>query len=306
MLSAFWMLLVLSAIIASAGVVADSAATVIGAMIVAPLMQPILGTACAVVLARRRQIVLNLALVIAGALTVVVIGYLLGLTVHVPVVADTNSQVAGRVSPRLIDLVAALATGVVGAYALTRSDVADSLPGVAIAISLVPPLAVVGLTLESGEPDQALGALLLFGTNVAAIIATGTIVLLLARLRDAARRAGEPVGRLAGRTLLVVVGSVVLVSIPLGLGSRSVLQEQVVVSEAQPVAEQWAQDQGWTLSDVAWRSGTLRVVVIGPVTDDEDAELDTLRPLLDDAGLADVDLVVTLVAGGSATLPGSA
>ena len=196
--SAFWVLLVLASVIASAGVVADSTATVIGAMIVAPLMTPILGSALAIVLADRRQVLKNLGLVLAGAAAVIAIGYLVGLIYQLPVDAANNSQVAARVSPRLIDLVAALATGAVGAFALVRSDVSDTLPGVAIAISLVPPLVVVGLTLESGVPDESLGALLLFGTNVAAIIATGTLVLLLYRIRDVAAAAGLPVGRLTG------------------------------------------------------------------------------------------------------------
>ena len=151
-LSAFWTLLVLAAIIASSGVVADSTATVIGAMIVAPLMTPILGTALAVVLADRRELMVNVALVVAGATVVVCVGYAVGLMHVTPVLADTNAQVAGRVSPKLIDLLAALATGVVGAFALVRSDVSDTLPGVAIAISLVPPLAVVGLTLSPSRP----------------------------------------------------------------------------------------------------------------------------------------------------------
>jgi uncharacterized hydrophobic protein (TIGR00271 family) len=154
-LSGFWTLLVLSAVIASAGIVADSTATVIGAMIVAPLMTPILGTALAIVLADRQQIAHSLGMLLAGAAAVVVVGYLLGLLVQLDVVAATNSQVASRVSPRLIDLVAALATGLVGALALVRSDVSDALPGVAIAISLVPPLAVVGLTLESGAYGES-------------------------------------------------------------------------------------------------------------------------------------------------------
>ena len=67
-----------------------------------------------------------------------------------PVVAVANAQVAARVTLQLADLAAALATGAVGSVALVRSDISDTLPGVAIAISLVPPLAVVGLTLESG------------------------------------------------------------------------------------------------------------------------------------------------------------
>ena len=95
------------------------------------------------VLADRRHLLHNMGLVLAGALVVVAIGYLVGSLHTGDVVAATNTQVSGRVSPKLIDLTAALATGVVGAFALVRSDVSDTLPGVAIAISLVPPAAVV-------------------------------------------------------------------------------------------------------------------------------------------------------------------
>jgi uncharacterized hydrophobic protein (TIGR00271 family) len=299
-LSAFWVLLCLAAVIASAGVVADSTATVIGAMIVAPLMTPILGTALALVLADRRQMIANVLLVLGGGLAVIVIGYLIGLTVQVDVVAATNSQVAGRVSPRLIDLLAALATGFVGAFALLRADVSDTLPGVAIAISLVPPLAVVGLTLESGAGDEALGALLLFGTNVAAIVGTGTLLLLIAGLRSSARTAGRPIGELRGTTLVVVAAMLVVVAVPLTLGSGQAAREQWVISQAGSVAEEWADGQHWQVQDVAYRQGALWVVAVGqPPEADEDA----LRQALDDAGLADVTLEVTLLYGGSDTLP---
>src|SRR2546421_10301135 len=130
-LSRYWLLLPLAAVIASAGVVSDSTATVIGAMIVAPLMTPILG----IVLADGANLRRCVLLVVAGAAAVVVIGWLLGLFVPYAVVAATNSQVAARVTPRIVDLVAALATGAVGSVALARSDISDTLPGVAIAIS---------------------------------------------------------------------------------------------------------------------------------------------------------------------------
>ena len=116
----------------------------------------------------------------------IALGWLLGQLTPVPVVAATNAQVAGRVDPTLGDLIAALATGAVGSFALVRDDVSDTLPGVAIAISLVPPLAVVGLTLESGAPEQALGALLLFLTNFGAILLTGLIVMAIYRVRATA------------------------------------------------------------------------------------------------------------------------
>ncbi|MBG0564091.1 DUF389 domain-containing protein [Actinoplanes aureus] len=298
--SAFWVLLVLAAIIATAGVVADSDATVIGAMIVAPLMTPILGTGFGLVLADRRRILASALLVVSGAVLVVLIGFGLGLLVAGPVVADTNSQVAGRVHPELIDLVAALATGAVGAFALVRSDVSDTLPGVAIAISLVPPLAVVGLTLESGAPRQSAGALLLFATNVAAIIATATAVLIGYRVRYAAIRAGRPVGRLRPLTLAVVGLVVVLVAIPLTLSSAQVFRDQAIVSAAQPVAERWARSRSWDVVNVTVQQGVLRVTAAGPPPPADDT---SLRQALDDAGLADVPVRLSLVYGEARDLP---
>lgn len=299
-LSAFWVLIVLSTIIASAGVMADSTATVIGAMIVAPLMTPILGTALAVVLADRRLILKNLGMVLGGAASVIVIAYLIGLTSHALLVADTNAQIAARVSPRLIDLLAALATGVVGAFAMVRSDISDTLPGVAIAISLVPPLAVVGLTLESGAPQQALGALLLFGTNVTAIIATGTIIFLAYRVRPAAIALRVKVGQLRRGALVTALGSVLVLAIPLGIGSTVVAQQEVVLSRAAPAASEWAQSQGWQISDISFRQGTLRIVALGPPPTIQETGL---RERLDEAGLAGVDARITLVLGGSKDLP---
>lgn len=299
--SAFAVLLVLAAVIASAGIIGDSTATVIGAMIVAPLMTPILGTALAVVLSNRRLILVNLGLVILGALAVVLIAYLLGLTSHLPLLAETNSQVAARVSPRLIDLLGALATGVVGAFAMVRSDVSDTLPGVAIAISLVPPLAVVGLTLESGAPAQALGALLLFGTNVGAIIASGTVVFLLCSVRPAAKAAGEPVPRLGVGTLAAIAVALVLVVIPLGIGSAHVVEQESILARATPVATGWAQDQGWQVGDISVRQGVLRIVALGPPPTIQESGL---RERLDAVGLGGVDVRVTLLLGGSRELPG--
>lgn len=293
--SAFWALLVLAAVIAGAGVVADSTATVIGAMIVAPLMTPILGTALAVVLGEPRWVVRGIAMIVAGAFAVVVLGFLLGLLVPEPVVADSNSQVAGRVSPHLIDLVAALATGVVGAFALVRSDVSDALPGVAIAVSLVPPLSVVGLTLESGEPRQALGAFLLFATNVASIIATGTLLLLAYRIRMVAAAAGRRVGRLGPRSLVVVIGFVVLVAAPLGVGSVQAVVQNNQVAGIRPVAERWAAAGSWQIVGVSGTDDGIRIDAVGPPPA---VDVGSLRRDLDAAGFGDVPVRVSLVVGG--------
>jgi len=296
----FWALLVLAAVIATAGVVADSTATVIGAMIVAPLMTPILGVAVGLVLADHRPLVRSVLLVVLGALAVIAIAYVIGLVVHPPDDYATNSQVAARISPRLIDLMAALATGLVGAFALVRSDISDTLPGVAIAISLVPPLAVVGLLLQVHRYGAAVQALLLFGTNVAAIIVTGTIVLLLYKVRDAARQAGYPVAAMSGRALATVVALLVLVLVPLAIGTSNVAADQQAQATATPIAQAWAARAGWQVAVVNVQNDVISVTALGPPPDVEPA---TLRKELDVAGLSKLDLVIRLVVGGTRVCP---
>jgi uncharacterized hydrophobic protein (TIGR00271 family) len=297
--SAFWVLLGLAGVIASAGVASDSTATVIGAMIVAPLMTPILGTALALVLARKGSMVRSLSYVVGGALLVIATGFAFGSLDPIGLVSETNLQVQNRINPGLIDLIAALATGTVGAFALVRSDVSDTLPGVAIAISLVPPLAVVGLMLEAARYTDALGALLLFGTNVTAIIATGTAVLLLYRVRDVARESGTEVGALRGRTLLVVAALVAVVAVPLSVGTTQVIAERLAEAEAAPIAREWAEAQGWQVGLLDVRDGTLRLIALGPPPE---ADPEELREQLDAAGI-ELDLVVNLVVGGQRQLP---
>jgi len=247
-LTRFWLLLLLSTVIASAGVVSNSTATVIGAMIVAPLMTPILGLVAAVVLADRSNLVRCVLLVLAGAGAVIGLSWLLGVVVPYPVVAATNGQVASRVSPTIVDLIAAVATGAVGSVALARSDISDTLPGVAIAISLVPPLAVVGLTLESGAPHQSLGALLLFTTNGRSHPGQrhrgdGPLP------RRPRRRSGDLSRRPSwprhdsDRSASVLV----LVVIPLAINSTRTDTTTVRQTDVQAVAQHWATPAGWSV-----------------------------------------------------------
>jgi uncharacterized hydrophobic protein (TIGR00271 family) len=170
--SAFWTMLTLSSVIAAGGVLTDSTATVIGAMIIAPLSTPIMGIALGSLQRRRtgsaRAVLLACMLVIA-----------VGMATSVVLPSDydllSNSQISSRTSPGLMDLIAALATGLAGAVALARRDVAAVLPGVAIAISLVPPL-VVGVCLGQLSGWLALGALVLFVSSLFALVFGGMVV----------------------------------------------------------------------------------------------------------------------------------
>jgi uncharacterized hydrophobic protein (TIGR00271 family) len=262
--SKFWALLLLAAVIATAGIVADSTATVIGAMIVAPLMTPILGTVLAVVTADSRNLWRCVLLVVGGALIVVALAYVIGLTVPIPITAQTNSQVASRIHPTLMDLVAALATGAVGSFALVRSDVSDTLPGVAIAISLVPPLCVVGLTIESHKPHQAAGALLLFGTNVAAILLSGVIVMALYHVGRLSAVARTPSAGTRALTV-AIVASVILLAIPLTAQSVRIAQEELNQEHVQKVADEWAAAHGWQIVGIDSSVDDVQVRAIGPL-----------------------------------------
>ena len=298
-LSRYWLLLPLAAVIAAAGVVSDSTATVIGAMIVAPLMTPILGIVLAVVLVDSANLRRCVILLVAGAAAVVAIGWLVGLFVSYPVVAATDTQVAARVTPRIVDLVAALATGAVGSVALARSDISDTLPGVAIAISLVPPLAVVGLTLESGAPREALGAFLLFATNVAAILASGIVVMAFHRVL---RLSGQPVAAKVryGGAVAVIAVLLLVVIVPLWSNSDRIDKTTSRQSEVQAVAGHWADDAGWSVVSVAATGDRVLVEATGP---NPAPGLTQLRHDLDAAGLAGLDVRVSLVTVSYQPLP---
>jgi uncharacterized hydrophobic protein (TIGR00271 family) len=279
-LSRFWILLVLASIIAAAGVVADSTATVIGAMIVAPLMTPILGTMLGVVLGDRANLIRSILLVLSGAAAAILIGYLLGMGISNPVTAATNSQVAARVNPRLIDLIAALATGAVGSVALVRRDISDTLPGVAIAISLVPPLSVVGLTAESGEWDESFGALFLFSTNVASILATGIIVMALFKVYQMVTPASTPEKRAVNRrnAILVIVAFFAIILIPLINSAVQIVNDRSREDEIRQITDEWATSVEWEVLDVTSSATAVDVRVIGsppiPETDSFAAALE--------------------------------
>lgn len=162
----FYVLIGLSALIASLGLIVNSPAVVIGAMLVAPLMSPIVGTGLAIVLGDTRFLRLSLGAVARGALLAIVLGALMGLFV---LGTEPTAELSARTQPSLLDLGIALFSGMAGAYALSHSNAAGALPGVAIAAALVPPLATVGVVLVSGYVLEALGALLLFVTNFVAI-----------------------------------------------------------------------------------------------------------------------------------------
>ena len=260
-LSQFWVLLVLASVIAAGGVIGDATPAVIGAMIVAPLATPIYGVALATVTGSRSNLRASLLLLVEGIVVNILIGVLMGLITFERMPLDANPQVLGRTAPTLLDLIVAVTVGVAGSFALVRRDVSNILAGVAIAISLVPVLAVVGITLGAGRLDLAWGALILFLTNAAAIIVAGIVVFTAAGYqRDAAAR-GAHVGR---RAKWIIAIFVIVLVIPLGAASLRTYFYQRWQEDVNAAAQAWARGTAWHIEQVTQTGGDIVVTAVGP------------------------------------------
>ncbi len=258
--SAFWTMLVLSGIIATAGVLADSTATVIGAMIIAPLSTPIMGIALGIV---KRERIRAGRFVLFGAVVVVLIGVVAAFVVP-DIDVHTNAQITSRTSPTLLDLIAAIATGLAGAVGLSRRDVAAVLPGVAIAISLVPPLAVVGICLGVGSVGLALGALLLFVSNLVSMVIAGTLLFAALGYSAEADQEAHRVGA-ERKSYLTLVAILVAVLVPLGLNTALVLLLHSWSSQIQTVTTSWLSGiPSAEVNDVQFASNSFRIQVRVP------------------------------------------
>lgn len=174
----YFVLLISSAIIATLGLISNSTAVVIGAMIVAPLMDPILSLAYSLVVSDGRLMRRSAVTVLMGVITVVATAALISSMLDVTYL---QSEIIGRTSPNLIDLAIAIAAAVAGSFSMTRENLSNSIAGVAIAVALVPPLCVVGIGLTLGNEVIAV-----FGRGTIAgltnQIAEGSFLLFLANL----------------------------------------------------------------------------------------------------------------------------
>jgi len=259
-LSQFWVLLVLASVIAAGGVVGDSTPAVIGAMIVAPLATPIYGVALASVTGLRRELLASLGLLAAGVVVNILIGLLLGAVTVARLPVEANPQILGRTAPTLLDLTVAVAVGIAGSFALVRRDVSNILAGVAIAISLVPVLAVVGITLGSGRLDLAWGAFVLFLTNAAAIIIAGVLVFTAAGYARVATARGRQPRR---RAKVLIVVFVVVLLVPLAATSFRTLEYELWVRATDETAHLWVEGTDWEVSGVTQVSDDIVITVLG-------------------------------------------
>ncbi len=217
--SSYLVLMFLSTFIATLGLFSNSSPVVIGAMILAPLMAPIISLSMGVLRQDSQLIRYSLKSIGLGLL----LGYLCAvlITMSVPL-TNANVQILARVRPNLLDLWVAVGSGVAGAYAHSKKEIAKTLAGVAIAVALVPPLAVSGIGLGWMNWEIFSGALLLLITNLAGMILSAATTFLFL---------GFSPFRLAKKGLLIALVLVASVSAPLAFGFSRMVRESKVVQD---------------------------------------------------------------------------
>ncbi|WP_373523497.1 DUF389 domain-containing protein [Aquiflexum sp.] len=213
----YLVLMALSTIIATFGLFGNSSPVIIGAMILAPLMSPIISLSMGVLRQNEKLIKESLITIGYGLL----VGYIFAVLITWLTPLNTpNSEIVARIRPNLLDLGVAAASGVAGAYAHSKKEVAKTLAGVAIAVALVPPLSVSGIGLGWGDWSVFFGALLLLATNLAGMVLAGALTFLLL---------GFSPFRLAKKGLMISLFFVALISAPLGFGFSKMVKENKII-----------------------------------------------------------------------------
>ena len=199
-------------IIATLGLLSNSAAVIIGAMLIAPLMLPIRGVAFGALEGNLKLVVEGLKALVAGTAIALSLACILGWLVDLPY----GSEIAARSQPNLLDLGVAVAAGAISAFAKIEPRLSSTLAGTAIAVALMPPVCVIGLGLSQADWHLTVGATLLYVTNLLGITLACMLIFLLSGYAPLAR---------AQRALGVTIACVSFLGIPLGASFFELLHQ---------------------------------------------------------------------------------
>lgn len=223
----FMVMLGLAAAVASLGLLQNSPAVVIGSMLLAPLMTPMIGSGLALAQANARLARTCSFAIVSGFLLTLAISFAVGVLTPGE---ELTPQVIVRGDPDILDLLIALFSSVAASFALARPGLLGAVAGVAIATALVPPLCSVGIALAYGQHLIALGAAVLFATNVVAIILAAAITFRL--MGATAIHAAPRSRRWVYRVVAVLAVAAIVLAFPLERG----LRRQIEFGRPQPLA----------------------------------------------------------------------
>ncbi|KUK79829.1 MAG: Uncharacterized protein XD95_0082 [Microgenomates bacterium 39_7] len=205
--SSYLVLLIGSSIVATLGLLINSSVVVMGAMLMAPLYWPIIGVALGIVSGNKEILVKALKMTLVSSFLALLFSVLVA---YFSPLSEITHEIQVRASPTLLDLLIALTTSVIGVLAIYDPKVSSSVVGVALSLSLLPPLSAAGIGLSLGNRQIFLGAFQLFLANVIAIIFIGSITFFFLNFRphDGEEKKRFSIG-MSG-SLLVFVGLAIL------------------------------------------------------------------------------------------------
>jgi uncharacterized hydrophobic protein (TIGR00271 family) len=172
----YYLLMLIGAGIATLGLLLNSADVIIGAMIISPLMKPIISIAFGNFMRDYTLMLRSTGTLLSGLALAIGISYLLG---HWFSSMGTTHEIMSRTEPNILNMLIALSAGFLGAYSHVKKSLTSTVAGVAHAIALLPPLCVVGIGLAYGNPAIYFGAMLLFVTNLVSIVFSGLLAFIL-------------------------------------------------------------------------------------------------------------------------------
>ena len=252
----FLVLLTSSCLIATFGLIVNSNAVIIGAMIIAPLMQPLRGFAFAAIEGDQELLKSSSMSIMIGTLIGVLMSWLAGALMGIP---EFGSEVLARTQPTLIDLMIAIVAGAVSSYAKIRPELGDALPGTAIAVALMPPLCVVGLTLSQGQWTYSGGAFLLYFTNLLGINLACTIVYVLAGYTRRNNQFSRSLSWGVSAALIAIL------IIPLGISSLQLVRQSRLSYSMRTILTNspllTRQDVELLETRIAWQASEIELVV---------------------------------------------
>ena len=253
----FGFLLSMSVIIATLGLANNQPAAVIAAMVIAPLMTPVLGIAAGVMLGLVRQVARLTLIVLASSAAAVAFGWLVSFTL---VVHDVTAEELSRTTPRMRDFAIALAAGAAGMYGIVRKDLSGVLPGVAIAVALVPPLGTIGIVLELGEWSLARGAALLYAMNIVAIVLAAMVVLVVTDFISSPSIRNPKV--IIATVFLLMVA--VAIAIPVWNNSRELDERAVFIAHVSDAVLGWSESHpGYEIFQRTVEQDSVSLVIVG-------------------------------------------
>lgn len=217
--SSYLVLMVLSTVLATFGLFGNSAPVVIGAMILAPLMSPIISLSMAT-LRQDRKLAAQSGKTIAAGLVLSFV-FAVVITLVTPL-NFPNAEILSRTRPNLLDLGIAVVSGIAGAYAHAREEIAKTLAGVAIAVALVPPLAVAGIGVGWLDWSIFSGSALLLFTNLAGMILAASVTFMLL---------GFSPLKLATRGVIISLITVLVLTVPLGFAFKKMMNEHQLIQQ---------------------------------------------------------------------------